>query len=345
MRRSCVLILLFLPVVARAQPVSFDMKTDVKFGEKPAIRIQATQNVSTIRIELQRDDGKQFTTSQGALAIGASVILPIGDGAAGHATYTGSISAQAGAGAPWRHELRFETLVRSSLKVSYDFEHLDLERHTMSFKLPVPAASADLVVIGEDGNELGTGSAKYDKAAPDTWLAVPWTQPAGTRVLLMKLHAVAADGNEARVELIPWSIEIEHEDVTFATDSAVIERGEQAKLDASLAKIDEVAKRVERFVKLKLYVAGHTDTVGPDGKNRKLSLDRARAIAAYFRHQGFVAPIVVAGFGEAVLKVKTPDETDERANRRADYVLAPAGGAPPFKGPYLKAHAEWQEVK
>jgi hypothetical protein len=56
-------------------------------------------------------------------------------------------------------------------------------------------------------------------------------------------------------------------------------------------------------------------------------------------------PIAFAGFGEDVPKVKTPDETDERANRRADYVLGPVGGAPPFKGAYLKAKADWKALK
>ena len=45
------------------------------------------------------------------------------------------------------------------------------------------------------------------------------------------------------------------------------------------------------------------------------------------------------------LRVKTADNTAERANRRADYVLGPAGGAPPFKGPYLKARAEWKQLR
>ena len=65
-------------------------------------------------------------------------------------------------------------------------------------------------------------------------------------------------------------------------------------------------------MKMRLYVAGHTDTVGPDAKNRKLSLDRARAIAAYFRKKGLTIPIAFAGFGEDVLKVKTADSVDER---------------------------------
>ena len=50
------------------------------------------------------------------------------------------------------------------------------------------------------------------------------------------------------------------------------------------------------------------------------------------------------GFGEQVLKVKTPDDTDERRNRRADYVIAPRGAPPPFKGPYLKARVSWKQL-
>ena len=96
---------------------------------------------------------------------------------------------------------------------------------------------------------------------------------------------------------------------------------------------------------MRLYIAGHTDTVGPNAKNKKLSLDRALSIGAYFKQKGLAIPIVVAGFGEEVPKVKTKDNTDERANRRADYVLGPAAGTPPFKGPYLKVQAAWKQLK
>jgi outer membrane protein OmpA-like peptidoglycan-associated protein len=161
----------------------------------------------------------------------------------------------------------------------------------------------------------------------------------------MRLRVVADETTASNLELIPWSVEIEHEDVNFATDSAKIEPSEEKKLDASLAKINEVVKRGGKFMAMRLYVAGHTDTVGPNDKNRKLSLARAQSIAAYFRKKGIKIPIAFAGFGEEVLKVKTADNTDERTNRRADYVLGPAGGTPPFKGPYLKARAQWAQIK
>lgn len=230
------------------------------------------------------------------------------------------------------------------IKVTYDAAHLDLGRRVLEFQVSRPIATAELVAIGEDGKQLGTGSATFDRPAPRTWLAIRWTQPADTRVMILKLRVEATDGTATNVELIPWSVEVEHEDVNFATDSAVIEPAERAKLDASLTSIREIVQRSQKFFAPKLFIAGHTDTVGTAAKNRKLSLDRARAIASYFRGKGLTIPIAFAGYGEEVLRVKTPDSTDERANRRADYVIGPAAGAPPFKGPYLKARASWRAL-
>jgi len=235
--------------------------------------------------------------------------------------------------------------VPAPFKVSYDLEHLDLEGHVLQFRMSRPAGTAELVATGEDGTKLGSGTATYQQEAPGTWLSIGWTQPAGARVMTLSLRVVSADGQVTKVELIPWSVAIEHDDVNFATNRATLEAGEDAKLDASLAKITAVVKRSEKFAKMQLYVAGHTDTVGASAPNRTLSLDRARAIATYFRRHGLALPIAFAGFGEDVLKVKTRDDTDERANRRADYVIAPVGAPPPFKGPYLKAHADWKLLR
>jgi outer membrane protein OmpA-like peptidoglycan-associated protein len=230
------------------------------------------------------------------------------------------------------------------LKVTYDAGHLDLEGRVLQFKLSRPAARADLVVLGEDGDEIGTGSATYDDEPVSAWLAIRWTQPADARVMILKLRVVADDGRATNLELIPWSVAIDHEDVNFKTDSAVIEPGEEAKLDASLATISQVVRRSRRFVKMTLYVAGHTDTVGSSARNRTLSLERARTIAKYFQRKGLAIPIAYAGFGEDVPKVKTPQETDAPANRRADYVIGPTSAPPPFKGPYLKARARWTRL-
>jgi outer membrane protein OmpA-like peptidoglycan-associated protein len=345
MGRVWFLLVMLVAGTVAAQPVSYQLKGQVPIGQKPVLEVRAARKVTDLRIELDRDDGKHFTIKHAGLAKDQAVKLPFGDGAAGKASYKGTLSVQIAGEGAWSGELELATFINAPMKVTYDADHLDLDKRVLQFKLSRPAGSAGLVVIGEDGKELASSSATYKQEAADTWLSITWTQPAKTRVLMLKLRAVSADGIVTNVELIPWSVAIEHEDVNFSVDSAVIEAGESAKLDASVARIAEVVKNAERFMKMKLYVAGHTDTVGANAKNRKLSLDRARAIASYLRKKGVTIPIAFAGFGEDVLKVKTADSTDERANRRADYVIGPAAGAPPFKGPYTKARAAWKQLE
>jgi outer membrane protein OmpA-like peptidoglycan-associated protein len=234
---------------------------------------------------------------------------------------------------------------RLPIRVGYDADHLDLDNHVLQFKPSRAITEASLVAIGEDGKELGKGAATYDHPPADPWWSITWTQPEHTRVMMLKLRVEAADRVATNVELIPWSVSIDHEDVNFKTDSAEIDADQRAKLDASLTKIAEVVKRATPFMKVTLYIAGHTDTVGSSAKNGVLSRDRANAIGRYFRTKKLAIPIVVAGFGESVLKVTTADEIDERANRRADYVLGPQGGTPPFKGPYLKVKAAWKALR
>jgi outer membrane protein OmpA-like peptidoglycan-associated protein len=342
------LLVLVLPLLvaasAAAQPLSFQIKADVPQGQTPLLRLRANQKVADVRLELERNDGKKFLQRRASMARGQTVVVKIGDGAAGRAKYRAELSAKV-AGKPWSHRFTFETLVRGKLEISYDSDHLYLDRCRLEFKLSRPAARAEVTVYGEDGRELGTGKASFSGEPANKWLAIKWRQDPKKRVMKMRLRVVADNGLESTVELIPWSVTIDHEDVNFATGSAVIEAGERAKLDASFVKITEIVKRSNRFMNMRLYIAGHTDTVGSGADNRKLSRARARAIAGYFRRKGLGIPIAFAGFGEQVLKIGTPDSTDNAANRRVDYVLGPAAGAPPFSSRYRKTGTRWQTLR
>ena len=74
--------------------------------------------------------------------------------------------------------------------------------------------------------------------------------------------------------------------------------------------------------KVKVYITGHTDSVGDWGSNQKLSEKRARSIAAAFRKAGIRVPVYYVGYGEDRQAVQTPDETAEIRNRRARYIMA-----------------------
>ena len=80
--------------VVHAQPVSFQLKLEVPAGQKPQIRITGATQVTGVKLELERDDGKHFTLEQRSLARNQAVTLAVGDGTAGKASYKGTISAQ-----------------------------------------------------------------------------------------------------------------------------------------------------------------------------------------------------------------------------------------------------------
>lgn len=84
----------------------------------------------------------------------------------------------------------------------------------------------------------------------------------------------------------------------------------------------EADKIYQDFVERKspeIWVVGHTDTVGPDAQNVQLSVKRAEKVRQSLIKLGIPAEnIQVSGSGERDLLVKTPDNTKEPKNRRAE---------------------------
>lgn len=331
-------------VHAGGEPISVQLKNDVPGNQKPNLTITANEPVANLRLDLTRDDGQKFTLTHPSLAARQNVTLFIGDGKPGRAHYKGQLTMDLSGNKSWSFDLTFDTFIRGALEVSYDYGHVDVENHTMEFRLSRPAASAELVVMGDDGKELATAKATYKGEPPGTWLSISWQPKGPGTVAQLRLRASSTDGFTSRVELTPWSLIPEHEDVNFASDSAVIEPSESGKLDASLVKIREAVRRAAPFTKVQLYIAGHTDTVGGSEKNRKLSLGRAKAISLYFRQHGLDIPILYEGFGEELLKIGTPDNTDEPKNRRTDYILVPIGSPPPESLSRRGLRSHWQNL-
>jgi outer membrane protein OmpA-like peptidoglycan-associated protein len=84
----------------------------------------------------------------------------------------------------------------------------------------------------------------------------------------------------------------------------------------------EAEKIYQTFVERQspeIWVIGHTDTVGPAGRNQALSLKRAEKVRQSLIKLGVPADSIrVEGRGEHDLLVKTPDNTKEPRNRRAE---------------------------
>jgi outer membrane protein OmpA-like peptidoglycan-associated protein len=103
--------------------------------------------------------------------------------------------------------------------------------------------------------------------------------------------------------------------IEFETGSAKI-------LPKSFAILDGAVKVLVEFKDTKIEVQGHTDNVGADDLNKKLSLDRAESVKKYFVDKGIaVERISTTGFGPDVPVADNKDPKGRAKNRRIEFKL------------------------
>jgi outer membrane protein OmpA-like peptidoglycan-associated protein len=312
--------------VAQADAVSLSLQNQVPSGKRPTITVVAQEAVSSIQLDITRlDDHRTFHVKAGPLPAGEKTELAVGDGKSGRARWQGHLAVHAASGESGS-QVTFESNTGAAgggLQVGYDRAHLDLEHGRLEFTISRPAASAELEVLSDDGTALPKTTISIEGQKPGAWIPITWT-PSAPPVLRLELTIYTAGGDRVLVKLLPWSVSIAHEEVIFPTGNADVQPSEEKKLDASYGKIVDAVDRVRRFepqLDVRVYIAGHTDTVGSSADNRKLSQARARSIAKWFRDRGLPLPVYYAGFGEDRPRVPTADNVDEARNRRADYVV------------------------
>ena len=106
--------------------------------------------------------------------------------------------------------------------------------------------------------------------------------------------------------------------IFFDTGKAVVK-------PESKAAIDEVAKLLKGDPNLKLWVVGHTDSVGKVDDNMRLAQARAEAVAAELVSAHGIAASRLKGYGVGPLApvAGNDDEAGRAKNRRVDLVKAP----------------------
>jgi outer membrane protein OmpA-like peptidoglycan-associated protein len=325
-RLVAVVVLLFalaLPAVAKADAISVKLITSVPAGQQPRLTITANQPLDRVEVLLNRDDGKMVEETIGELGMGAwhDVML---DGTVGKHKYSGRLTCVSN-GKPSATQVTFETSVAGVLSVSLDKSRVDLAHGRLEVQVSIPEGKVELKILSAtDGATLVEHEQSFSDHVPSDPLVVQWDPHAkDAEIGRIDVRVSDATGAFQSFSLSPWSVRIEHEDVKFATDSAVISADEAPKLQASLAKIDTVYHQAEKQGhKPRLFLAGHTDTVGTAQHNLELSRRRAQSIAGWFRKNGLRIPIAYEGFGEQALRIITADSTDEPRNRRVDYFLS-----------------------
>lgn len=216
---------------------------------------------------------------------------------------------------------------------SYDFadengNDLTVEGHftEITYSLPEGAAPvAKLKILRNFTNavkELGGGAYEYagnanflnvKRDGQEVWAKVYATEDSYTLTIVEK--------GEVKQEITAdWMLEELNRSghvalyINFDTGKATIR-------EESQGVIDQIIALLKNNVELKIQVQGHTDDVGADEANMKLSEERAQAVMQAIISQGIDKQrLTAAGFGEKKPIADNKTEEGRAKNRRVELV-------------------------
>lgn len=126
------------------------------------------------------------------------------------------------------------------------------------------------------------------------------------------------DTKPQRVEVTAEQIVIK-ERINFATGKATI-------LSSSFPVLDDVAQVMKDYPKIKVEIGGHTDNVGDDSGNQRLSKSRADSVFEYLLGKGVSAQrMITIGYGETRPIDTNRTEEGRTNNRRVEFIIVDGG--------------------
>jgi MYXO-CTERM domain-containing protein len=317
-----------------ADPLSFEYSGQTDGSGKAFLVVKANQPIDDVEVVIT-GDGQTVRKSIGSMKSGQQVKV-VWKQKSGQAKYQLAVQ-----GESIEANFAFE-IVKAKGKAAGgklgQFKVLSsredvVKRNTAQFEPTFDLTSYEYKIYDSDGEVMDAQTVPEGVSAGQP-LTIKWST-AG-EVFMIWVRGEDEFGRFTEYKLVPWAVEIPHTEINFDSGKYNVKTDEAAKLDEALAvafhelvALDKVNKAVGANLTPMLYIVGYTDTVGNAGKNQKLSNNRAKAIAEYFRDKGFWAEIHYAGMGERGLRVETGDNVDEVRNRRALYLLGvqqPASG-------------------
>jgi outer membrane protein OmpA-like peptidoglycan-associated protein len=312
-------VLSLLSAAALGDPISLRLDQAAPVGKLPAIVITVNEPVGQVNVRVTREDGA-VTTAKFTGKPGLERKIPLPQPTGKH-SFKGELTIRKPGHETATMPLDFETEVFLPARIGiHPTKAVDLSQRRLNFTLNRPCNKAELTVTDDTGAKAFQKQFDFAPVEAGVSITLEWP-PLENRVLRLTLRAHGTDSTFDTVDLTPWEVDIPHEEVNFETGKFSLLPTETQKLDASVALIAAGIEKYGHLAPLRLYVVGHTDSVGDGGANQTLSLRRAQSIATYFRKKGLRLPIFFDGFGEYAQAVQTADEVDEPKNRRAEYIL------------------------
>lgn len=309
--------------LAHAQhlPVEVTVRETVKLPqESPGLKIETQEPIRDLKIVV-RESGKTVA-SKSFPPLGSSAVQFVSWSAGpGLYDYAIEISGRTSAGQTTA-TLHADVAVVRPLEIVVERERVDLNTRRIPLTINNPPGHVEMTIYDATGKTIYEGDIDLRDKSENSEIELRWPQLQDA-IARIELRVFDVSNSWVGVELLPFRVEIPHVDVVFETNKWRILRSEKAKLDDAYKRLIQAIAEHGAEIKARVYILGHTDTVGSERHNMILSGNRANAIATYFKNKrGITLPILACGFGETMLAVKTADEVDEQRNRRAQYILA-----------------------
>lgn len=175
----------------------------------------------------------------------------------------------------------------------------------------------------EDGRELGVASSdpvtgEYEIILPSGqnygYVAkIPGFLPTADNLDASRISESMEIGKDLEMVPIEKEAKITLNNIFFAFDSYKL-------LDQSLPELRRLLDVLNENPDLKIIIKGHTDNVGDEKYNQKLSERRAKSVVDYLRNQGIERSRISSkglGLAEPIVPNDTPD--NRRKNRRVEF--------------------------
>ncbi len=119
----------------------------------------------------------------------------------------------------------------------------------------------------------------------------------------------------AKVKPLTVDTKLEFHNITFETNSAELNQ-------ESFAELDRLVELMKKNPNIKVEISAHTDDVGSEAYNLKLSQRRAQAVVDYLKQHGIPEDRMIAkGYGETQPLVPNDSPEHRAMNRRVEFKI------------------------
>jgi len=109
---------------------------------------------------------------------------------------------------------------------------------------------------------------------------------------------------------------------TVRLNNIFFDSGKSDLRPESFPELDRLVTTLEKNPKMQIEISGHTDDVGADDVNLKLSSDRANAVKDYLLSKGIAqATVTAVGFGETKPVASNTTDDGKQLNRRVEFTI------------------------